>query len=299
VSSAISIRSNRVSATIDLRGATLVGLWADGDSLLAGPGRVEPARGHHGAVLAPWPNRLAHGRYTANQVDYAVPSNDPRFGHAIHGLVYDRVWRLVHRDEVSVALSHTLGSDLGYPFRVTLTVEYRVTAAGLRVHSRWENLGTNPAPFGLGFHPYLRPGPSPISDWTLSLQAQTVLGTDPETALPAKLTEIGDSPHDFRRPRPVGEDRFSVAYRRNAAEVTQPVVLTDPRGWSLTLRTSADFHWIQVFSGHLPDSALTRHGLAIEPQTCPANAFVTNQDLITVFPGESGTATWSLDAART
>ena len=39
-----------------------------------------------------------------------------------------------------------------------------------------------------------------------------------------------------------------------------------------------------------------RAALAIEPMTCPPNAFVTGEDLIALAPGESVARTWGIEA---
>ena len=47
-----------------------------------------------------------------------------------------------------------------------------------------------------------------------------------------------------------------------------------------------------VFTGDIP--AVQRRGLAVEPMTCPPNAFRSGEALLTLEPGESHTATWGL-----
>ena len=39
---------------------------------------------------------------------------------------------------------------------------------------------------------------------------------------------------------------------------------------------------------------MRRRALAIEPMTCPPNAFVTGTDLLTLAPGDSVTHTWGI-----
>ena len=57
----------------------------------------------------------------------------------------------------------------------------------------------------------------------------------------------------------------------------------------------ADETWkhVQLFTGDpLPDVA--RRALAVEPMTCPPNAFRTGEDLIRLEPGERFTGTWGI-----
>jgi aldose 1-epimerase len=52
--------------------------------------------------------------------------------------------------------------------------------------------------------------------------------------------------------------------------------------------------WVQVHTGDLPDSRETRRGLALEPMTCPPDAFRSGRDVVTLAPGESWQASWRL-----
>ncbi len=51
-----------------------------------------------------------------------------------------------------------------------------------------------------------------------------------------------------------------------------------------------------VFSGDpLPDVA--RRALAVEPMSCPPNAFRSGESLVRLAPGESHTATWGITSS--
>jgi len=56
----------------------------------------------------------------------------------------------------------------------------------------------------------------------------------------------------------------------------------------------ADDAWpyVQLFSGDLPD--IRRRGFAVEPMTCPPNAFNTGEGLLRLEPGETFTGTWGI-----
>jgi len=56
----------------------------------------------------------------------------------------------------------------------------------------------------------------------------------------------------------------------------------------------ADDAWpyVQLFSGDLPD--VQRRGFAVEPMTCPPNAFNTGEGLLRLEPGETFTGSWGI-----
>jgi aldose 1-epimerase len=72
------------------------------------------------------------------------------------------------------------------------------------------------------------------------------------------------------------------------------VALHDPSGRSLVLWVGEGYRYVMVFSGDpLPDVA--RRSIAIEPMTCPPNAFRTGESVITLQPGEAFGADWGIE----
>ena len=88
-----------------------------------------------------------------------------------------------------------------------------------------------------------------------------------------------------------GASALSAAeYRDGAARVE----LWDPAlGAVRTLWMDEAYPYLMVFSGDpLPDVA--RRALAVEPMSCPPNAFRSGESLVRLAPGESHTATWGI-----
>jgi aldose 1-epimerase len=57
------------------------------------------------------------------------------------------------------------------------------------------------------------------------------------------------------------------------------------------------YSYLMVFTGDpLPDVA--RRSLAVEPMTCPPNAFRTGDSVIRLAPGETATGVWEITPVR-
>jgi aldose 1-epimerase len=56
------------------------------------------------------------------------------------------------------------------------------------------------------------------------------------------------------------------------------------------------YRYVQLFSGDLPD--VGRRSLAVEPMTCPADAFRTGEGLIRLEPGDRFEACWGIAPGR-
>ncbi len=71
--------------------------------------------GAHGAVLIPWPNRLADGRYRFDGTDHQVALTEPEKSNAIHGFRRWRSWNAVPHRANRVVMAITLHPLNGYP----------------------------------------------------------------------------------------------------------------------------------------------------------------------------------------
>lgn len=53
---------------------------------------------------------------------------------------------------------------------------------------------------------------------------------------------------------------------------------------------------MQVHTGDRPEPEYHRAGLAVEPMTCPPDAFNSGTDLVVLQPGASHTLAWTIAA---
>src|SRR5260370_28291729 len=116
------------------------GLRTYGDILL-GYGLDEMCAAARGAVLAPWPNRIAGGTYAFDGETYQLALTEPKSGSAIHGLVRWASWQAVEREESRVVMEHLMHPQPGYPFLLKGRVEYALVDAGLSARTPAEHLG--------------------------------------------------------------------------------------------------------------------------------------------------------------
>jgi aldose 1-epimerase len=62
----------------------------------------------------------------------------------------------------------------------------------------------------------------------------------------------------------------------------------------VSLWVDQSYPYFMIFSGDsIPN--FNRHALAVEPMTCPPNAFRTGDALVRLEPGSSLTSTWGID----
>jgi aldose 1-epimerase len=265
--------------------------------VLDGYAEHELCPGGRGQVLMPWPNRLDRGRYEWNGEAYQVPWSEPELSNAIHGLVRFAGWERPTGDSNRVEMAHTLWPSPGYPFTLDLRLTYTVEENNLTVHTSATNVGVEAAPFGTGQHPYLRPPSGETVDGcTLSIPARSYLPTD-ERGLPSDVEPVDGTAFDFRQGRPVGNAALDLGFTDllRDGEGRAWVELAENDAEPVALWVDESYGYLQVYTGDtLPNVGRRRRGLAVEPMTCPPNAFASGTDVWCVEPGETRTASWGL-----
>ncbi len=250
-----------------------------------------------GAVLAPWPNRVRDGAYAWGGEDHRLALTEPERAAALHGLVAWLPWSARRLDDAGVELRARLWPQQGYPFLVDLVVRAALDERGLAWSLTATNEGPGAAPFGASVHPYLVAGPGRVDDWTVQLDAGAVLDVDPDRLLPDRAapttTDVTGTPLDLRGGRSMSGVELDHAYT-GLGEATARVRSADGSGVAISWDGAS--RWVQVHTADRPEPEHHRVGLAVEPMTCPPDAFGTGTDLVTLEPGASHTASWRIEA---
>lgn len=288
-------------ASIASVGASLRVLQHDSRDLVVPFDLDEVRPVYRGAVLAPWPNRVTDGAYRFADVTQQLPLTEPLRGHALHGLALWLDFTAVARSVEHVVLAATIEPQAGYPHRIALEVEYRLDDDGLHQSVTARNTGASPAPFGTGPHPYLVAGPGSLDDWTFDLPADEILAVTPERMLPIGVSDVtveDGGAFDFRTPRLLGatviDHAFTSLHRDGEGFAT--VRLTEPDGTGVAMRFDRSCEWLQVCTADSDIADYHRAGLAVEPMTCPPDAFNSGCDLVVLNPDAATTASWSISA---
>jgi aldose 1-epimerase len=277
-------------------GATLRAYSVGGLDVLDGFSVDEPSSAGRGQVLAPWPNRLDGGRYEFDGRRGAAPIDEPELGNAIHGLVRWLPWLLASKTDEAVALACVLHPQPAYPWRLELGLDYRLLKDGLEVVARATNASAEAAPFGIGFHPYLTVGIS-VDDVRLTIPASRRLTTD-DRALPVGEEDVAGTEFDFTVGRPVGATRLDTCITglaRGSDGRSRARLESTGGGHGVEVWAEEAFGYLQVYTGDtLEPASRRRQAVAIEPMTCPPNAFASGVDVIRLDPGAWWEAAWGI-----
>ena len=291
----VEIRHGDQEAVIVEFGGGLRSYSVGGRDVLDGYAVDRQATSGRGQLLVPWPNRIEDGRYTFDGRELQLPLTEPEHGNAIHGLARWVAWTIGERSDDRVVMRYVIRPQPGYPFVVSVSVEYALSGDGLSVRTTATNLGTATCPFGAGAHPYLTLGTPTVDALALRVPAHRVMVFDSRD-LPVGTEAVDGTGYDFRSPRPIGETVLDNAFTDLARDPDgrARVLLRDPDGAELALWVDESYPYLMVFTGDpLPDVA--RRSIAVEPMTCPPNAFRSGESMIRLEPGQTTTGLWGIE----
>jgi aldose 1-epimerase len=255
---------------------------------------VSPASA--GQILAPWPNRIRDGHYTFDGQTYQLPLTEPARHNAIHGLVNWARWAAVEQSADAVTLEVEVPAQIGYPWWLRLRTRWSVSADGLRCDQEVVNTSGVNAPWGYSVHPYVQLPGVAVDDILLHVPGQNRIVADARL-LPIGAVKVTGTDYDYTEPRRIGIQILDTTFgdiAHDANGITE-VTIADPRSEAkVTVWADDKFKYWQVFSGDTLHDERFRRSVAIEPMTCPPDAFRTGRDLVVLEPGETWTASWGI-----
>jgi aldose 1-epimerase len=277
-------------------GGGLRSLSAGGRELLDGYGVDEMCTSGRGQVLIPWPNRIEDGSYDWDGQRHQLALTEVENGNAIHGLVRWATWAVREREPGRVVLGYLLHPQPGYPFALSLELEYALSEHGLAVRTTATNVGSQACPYGAGFHPYLTLGTPTVDSVLLRVPGQSV-SAGGARGLPGAAAAVPGTELDFRTPRPIGATRLDHTFgdlERDADGMARVELRGPGGGAGITVWADERHSFFQLFTGDpLPDVA--RRSIAVEPMTCAPNAFRTGDGLVRLEPDGSFTSVWGVE----
>ena len=211
----IELRAGRNRVVVDpARGGRLASWTIEGEELLVGPPDDGDSSISWGCfVMAPWPGRLANGRFDWRGRTIQLPRTHGR--HAIHGLTWNRAWSVIDIAADSATLAIELPRD-AWPMGGRVRQRMSVSPAGLRLEAEIE--ADDPMPAAIGWHPwFLRRG-----DPRLRVDAASYQIT--KGMIPTGDTAPVDGRTDLRGGPRLGHRRLDLSY----LGATSPAVIRWP-----------------------------------------------------------------------
>lgn len=279
---------------------------------------------YFGSTVGRYGNRIAHGKFSLDGVDYTLATNNDPGGIPCHlhgGVVgFDKVlWsgEIVNKPGANgVKLTYvSKDGEEGYPGELTSVVTYWLTDDN---ELGWEAKATvtgKSTPINLVHHSYWNLSNDPtssINDHQLTILADQFLPTDAGLIPTGKLDPVAATPFDFTKPTAIGERvevenealKLGSGYDhcwvlREGAGVRHAATLHDPKsGRSMEIFT--DQPGIQFYGGNFLDGSVTgkngqayphRSACCLETEVFPDSPNQPSFPSCILKPGETYTHT--------
>ena len=201
-------------------GGSLLNIWTEDkngrvDDVIFGYDDVNEyitSGGHHGALVGRCGNRIAGSTFTLDNQTYSLNPNEGK--HHLHGGPYGfsrRFWTVepsgTDEEPALVLTKISPDGEENYPGTLTAVVTYTLTAAGaLKIH--YSATTDKPTVVNLTNHAYFNLSGyqrGNIGTHLLWLDADRINAIDRELIPTGELTDVTDTPYDFRTMKPLGD----------------------------------------------------------------------------------------------
>lgn len=159
----IELKSGALRCEIEpALGGCIAGLWLGDEPVLRSTpaARLASARLAGSYPLVPFSNRIGQARLQWEGTLYPLVRNNGDEPHAIHGVGWQRPWEVLDTDGNYALLAYEHRPDDNWPFAFDCSQTLRLNDKGLELTLAITSHSQEPAPAGLGWHPYFvkRPG---------------------------------------------------------------------------------------------------------------------------------------------
>lgn len=137
-------------------GGCIAGFWLDDVPVLRSTpaAQLQSARQSGCYPLVPFSNRIGQATLVWQGTQHPLVRNDGDEPHAIHGVGWQRPWEVLDADERSAMLAYEHRPDASWPFEFDCSQAFRLSEDSLELTLALTNQSAQPAPVGLGWHPW-------------------------------------------------------------------------------------------------------------------------------------------------
>jgi aldose 1-epimerase len=234
-----------------------------------------------GIFLIPFPNRIKDGKYSFDGTAYQLSINKPKEQNAIHGFIWNRKFELTEtvlneHDATTKFHNQYSGDYTGYPFPFDTELNFRLTENELKISVAIVNTGNKNMPFGMGWHPYFTFQKN-VNNLYLQIPYSEILEADERMIPTGKRKRC----NQFNELKKIDDTLFDTCFQFSENNKTYETKLVNSENeTSVILWQDTKFQYVQIY---IPPE---RNSIALEPMTCPANAFNSKENLLVLKPNE-------------
>ena len=246
------------------------------------------SKGFLGTKLSPFVCRINKGKYNFQGRKFTIEIYYDR-NNALHGMLYDQPFRIIHRQasekSTSISLLHEYRAmDHGYPFNYDCIVTYELEEHHrINIFTQVVNKDEVPVPVQDGWHPYFTLD-AKIDDLKLQFRSFDMVEFNEELIPTGKLVPY----KEFDKLKLLGNTFFDNCFTLNFSEGQPVCLLQNPeKKIEVEIHANESYPYLQFYT---PDH---RNSIAIENISGAPDAFNNGMGVTILSPGESASFTTS------
>ncbi|WP_308993243.1 aldose 1-epimerase [Mariniflexile litorale] len=262
------------------QGASLQELKLDGKTIIEDLSPLTYNNTFASSILFPFANRIKDGKYTYDGKEFQFDINEVDNNNALHGLVFDKTFRIINQKEDKNTASITLEyienkESIGFPYTYSIQLEYMISKDAVNLNVSVKNTHSKTFPFTLGWHPYF--SCSNLYNSTLNFDSNKQLVFD-DHCITSGTKAIENNSHFEIKDKKL-DDCFIL--NSNKTQFNTP-------DYKLLISASSEENFLQIYT---PPRANT---IAIEPTTGVSNSFNNHMGLQILKPNNTYQLNWNV-----
>ena len=263
------------------QGASLLELFINNTAVIEDMSPLQYADTYASSILFPFANRIKDGAYTFNEKGYQFEINQKEENNALHGLVYNKTFKVLSEDvsekDASIKLEYKeVNESKGFPYTYTIQLKYTLTEDALKLNVSVKNTDSKKFPFTIGWHPYFISKDLYNSSLEFDSNKKVVIGN----------RMITTGVEDF-----VNEGQFKIKDKKldDCFILNSNKVNFSTPGYNLEISASSKETFLQMYT---PPRANT---IAIEPTTGVSDSFNNKIGLQVLESGKTYSIDWEVN----
>lgn len=232
------------------------------------------------SILFPFANRIKDGVYNYEGTTYQFEINLKVEHNALHGLVYNKTFKILDETVSEHKASITLGyeelkNSKGFPYTYNIQLIYTLTENELNLNVIVKNTDSKAFPFTMGWHPYFTS--EDLYKSCLKFDSNKKLSLD------ERMITTGVEDYNHNEAFEIKDKKLDDCFILNSITIT-----FETPSYDLEMTASSNETFLQIFT---PPRANT---IAIEPTTGVSDSFNNKIGLQVLESGESYRVNWGI-----
>lgn len=233
------------------------------------------------SILFPFASRIKNGEYMFLNALYKLPINEVEKQNALHGLVYNKTFKVIAQSTTNnkgqVTLEYKQEEIInGFPFKFSLQLIYVLTKDNLTLEIKVKNQDNQSFPFSIGWHPYFCSSDLYQSSVTLNSHKKIEFDENEIAVSEVENCNVGEIK--------IENKRFDDCFVLNDSKVQ----FKTP-DFTLNIDSSSDENYLLVYTIN------EENVIAIEPLNAAPNCFNTKKGLKILEPNAEYGMTMKID----